>query len=601
MSLSRRLAFVAAIPVMGLAVWGGYTLFKSSKVLLEDETLVNAQVKEEPKTELPPAGKSDLVTFGGTPARNMVNTIDKGITLPFSPEKDLKWKATLGSRAYGGPTISRGQIYVGTNNDNPRNPRDVAKPAPGEATGPALDKGILMCFGEKKGDFLWQSVSNKLESGQVNDWPHEGVCSMAATEDDRVYFTTNRCELVCVDMHGMANGNQGFDKETFATKTDADVIWRLDMMKDLKVFPHNMTAASPLIVGDLIFVVTANGVDENHINIPFPEAPSFIAVEKKTGKVKWQSNLPGKNIMHGQWANPAYGVIKGKGQVIFPGGDGWLYSFEPDTGKLIWKFDANPKDSKYDLGGKGTKSDFIGTPVIYNDKVYIGTGQDPEHFEGIGHFWCIDPTKEGDVSPDLVVEKKEDNVKTKANPNSAVVWHYGGNEKRPFARREYVFGRTMSTACIVDDIIYIAELAGYLHCIDAKTGKKYWQFDLKSGIWGSAYFVDGKVMIGNEEGDLFVFKHDPKPEVLDEVEEGSKAGIAAEAKAKADGKDETDAKKAGEKAANLKIKSDVQKKVAAKYLLEKIEIGEPIRSTPVVANGVVYVMTEKTLFAFGKK
>lgn len=601
MSKIQRLGKVLAIPVLGVAAWGAYHLLQDIPVLIQNQPVLQAQQKEEPKLTLPPVGKSDLVTFGGGPSRNMVNLIDKGLTLPFNMEKDLKWKAALGSRAYGGPSIARGQIYVGTNNDFPRNPRDFGKPAPGEQTGPALDKGILMCFSEKDGSFLWQAVSDKLESGQVNDWPKEGVCSMAACEDDRIYYTTNRCELVCLDYFGMANGNQGFDKEKYATKTDADVIWRLDMMKELKVFPHNMTAASPLIVGDLIFVVTANGVDENHINIPFPEAPSFIAVDKKTGKVKWQSNLPGKNIMHGQWANPAYAVIKGKPQVIFPGGDGWLYSLEPETGKLIWKFDANPKDAKYELGGKGTKSDFIGTPVVYNDKVYIGTGQDPEHFEGIGHFWCIDPTKEGDVSPDLVTDDSVDPPKTKPNPNSAVVWHYGGNETRPFARRDYVFGRTMSTACIVDDVVYISELAGYLHCLDAKTGKKYWQYDLKSAIWGSAYYVDGKVLIGNEDGDLFIFKHDPKPEVLDEVEEGSKAGIAAEKKAKADGMDDVAAKKAGEKAAQAKIKGDIQKKVAAKYLIEKIEIGQTIRSTPVVANGVLYIMTEQTLFAFGKK
>ena len=61
-----------------------------------------------------------------------------------------------------------------------------------------------------------------------------------------------------------------------------------------------------------------------------------------------------------------------------PGGDGWIYSFDPD-GKLLWKFDCNPKDAEYELGGKGTRSDFIATPVIYKDRVYIGVGQDPEH------------------------------------------------------------------------------------------------------------------------------------------------------------------------------------------------------------------------------
>ena len=57
------------------------------------------------------------------------------------------------------------------------------------------------------------------------------------------------------------------------------------MMGELGVFPHNLSVCSPLVVGDLVFVVTANGVDEKHIDIPRPQAPSFIAVNKKTGEV----------------------------------------------------------------------------------------------------------------------------------------------------------------------------------------------------------------------------------------------------------------------------------------------------------------------------
>lgn len=540
-------------------------------------------VAEEPKTPSAPTtgGKSDHIMFGGTLGRNMVNMIDTGIPASFKPEEAAKWKATLGSRAYGGPIIAGGKVFIGTNNENPRNKRDRGKPTDDNPEGPPIDMGNLMCFDEKTGEFLWQAVYEKDKAGQVKDWPHEGLCSTPIVEGDRVYYCSNRCTVVCADVNGFANGNQGFQDEKYKDKTDADIIWEFDMIKDLNVFPHNMTNCAPLIVGDLLFIITANGVDEGHINLPSPEAPSFIAMNKNTGKVVWKSNAPGKAIMHGQWSNPTYAVIGGVPQVMFPGGDGWLYSFNPQTGAPLWKFDANPKDSKYELGGKGTRSDFIGTAVVYKDKIYIGTGQDPEHFEGIGHFWCLDVAgKTGDISPDLVTNAKKDPPDTKPNPNSAVVWHYGGEEKRKNAKRDYVFGRTMSSACIVDDICYIGELAGYLHCLDAKTGKKFWQYDLKSAIWGSAYFVDGKIYIGNEDGDLFVFKHEKTPEEIDEVEIASK---------------ESDEKAGGKKLI------EVRKAVDKKYKLDKIAIDEPIRSTPAVANGVMYIMTEKTLFAIGKK
>src|SRR5262249_15823287 len=158
--------------------------------------------------------------------------------------------------------------------------------------------------------------------------------------------------------------------------------------------------------------------------IPAPKAPSFLAINKKTGEVLWQNNLPtaklveaekqagregsikglvdrGQVLMHGQWSNPVYAEPGGKPQILFPGGDGWIYAFGPKRGELIWKFDCNPKDSIYSLGGRGTRSDFVSTPIVYEDRLYIGVGQDPEHNEGVGHLWCIDMTKKGDVSPEL--------------------------------------------------------------------------------------------------------------------------------------------------------------------------------------------------------
>lgn len=205
-----------------------------------------------------------------------------------------------------------------------------------------------------------------------------------------------------------ANGNQGFQGEKYKDATDADIIWQYDMMKELNVFPHNMSAGCPLIVGDILYVHTANGLDDGHLNLPSPNAPSFIALDKKTGKLLWKSSLPGKNIMHGQWSNATYAEIDGVRQVIFPAGDGWIYSLVPETGELIWKFDGNPKDSVYELGGTGTRSDYIGTPVVYDNKIYIGLGQDPEHSTGISHFWCIAPKKDkkGDISKYLETRSK---------------------------------------------------------------------------------------------------------------------------------------------------------------------------------------------------
>jgi len=189
---------------------------------------------------------------------------------------------------------------------------------------------------------------------------------------------------------------------------EADVVWSFNMMHALGVRQHNMATCAPTIWGDVLFVCTSNGVDESHVRIPAPEAPSFLALDKNTGQVLWTDNSPGENILHGQWSCPVVGVFDGIPQVIFAGGDGWLYSFRADEwaeGKpqFLWKFDGNPKESLYTIGGRSTRNGIIAVPVIYDQFVYLAMGEDPEHGEGEGHLWCIDPTRRGDVSPELVL------------------------------------------------------------------------------------------------------------------------------------------------------------------------------------------------------
>ena len=325
--------------------------------------------------------------------------------------------------------------------------------------------------------------------------PNRVSVSAPFIEGDRLYYVSNRCEVVCIDTEGyLDDENDGpFTEESDASNIDADTIWIYDMMEELDVFPHNLATCSPVGAGDLLFVITSNGVDEGHIHIPSPFAPSFIALNKKTGELVWEDASPGENILHGQWSNPAYGVIAGKPQVIMPGGDGWVYSLEPETGKLIWKFDCNPKDSVWELGGRGTRNSIISTPVIFANRIYVGVGQDPEHGEGIGHLWAIDATGKGDVT------------------ESNAVWHFGNQD----------YNRTMSTVAIDDDLLYTADLSGFVYCLNAHTGEHYWTYDTFAAIWGSPFVADGKVYIGDEDGDVAVLKTGREKELIFEVNMGS--------------------------------------------------------------------------------
>ncbi len=422
--------------------------------------------------------------FGGTPSRNMVSS-EKELPSRWDLEtgENILWQQDLGTQSYGGPVVFDGRIYVGTNNEGARNPKLKG------------DRGNMMAFRTSDGAFLWQAAHPKLAAGRVHDWPQQGVCSGPYVEGNRLYYVSNRAEIVCADTEGFRDGqNDGpFQDEENTSELDEDVVWKVDMIGELDVFPHNLAAGNPLIVGDLLFTVSGNGVDEGHFNVPVPLAPSFLALHKKTGAVVWEDDSPRTEILHGSWSNPAYGVVQGEPQVVFPGGDGWIYSFVPETGKLIWKFDCNPRGSKWELGGAGTKNNIISTPVVYKDRVYIGVGQDPEHGEAPGNFWAIDATMTGDVT------------------GKAALWHRGGAD----------FHRTMSTVAIADGLLYVADLSGFLYCLDAETGRHFWTYDAFAAVWGSALVADGKVYLGDEDGDVAILRTGRKMELLAETNLGS--------------------------------------------------------------------------------
>ena len=477
-------------------------------------------------TAPPPNGKGpvglksgtagDWPMWGGNGSRNMVNATT-GINLDFDTDegKNVIWTAELGSQTYGNPVVAGGKVFVGTNNGGEY--RDQHKG----------DRGIILCFNEADGKFLWQLTREKLPQGRVNDWPLQGICSTPCVEDGLLYVATNRCELMCIDVEGFHDGeNDGeYQEEVDKDKLDADIVWSLDMIEELGVFPHNLATSSPVIHGDLILLVTSNGVDEAHLEVPSPRAPSFLAVNKKTGEVVWEAVEPTldskapepfNNILHGQWGSPAVGKVGDQTLVFMPGGDGVLYAYDVQNGGdgPVWWFDLNPKESLWELGGRGSRNAIISTPAFIENSVILAVGQDPEHGEGVGHLYRIDATKKGDVSPQVA-----DGDGWKANPNSGQIWHVGGIDEDGSVTGEengLIFRRTISTFAVSNGLVYAPDLSGFLHCIDFKTGKKLWVHDTFAAVWGSPMVVDGHVLLGDEDGEMVILEDGPKENVIEE-------------------------------------------------------------------------------------
>lgn len=482
----------------------------------------------------------DWPMWGHDPSRNMVTpdthlpthidagkAKDDGTIDPASVSKNVKWVAKLGTQSYGNPTVADGKVFLGTNNGWPHFREDL--------TG---DYGVLLCLHQQTGKRAWTLFSPKLAAGKVSDWEQVGLCCSPTYDAGRLYVVTNRCEVLCLDANGMKDGNKGpfTDEAQYIAGPggspvkvgpgDADILWRYDMRDELGVFPHNMTSSSVLVVGDKLFVTTSNAVDWTDKHIPSPDAPALICLDKHTGKLlgRERSGICQRMFLS-NWSSPAYGTVGGRPMVVFGAGDGFCYAFDPQpdssgTLKEIWRCDCNPPGRR-SKNGKPLKhsdtegpSEIIATPVIANDRVYVAIGHDPENGDGVGAFTCIDATRTGDIT------------------GTGKVWV---DDK---------IGRSISTASVVDGVVYVADFPGIVHCLDAQTGKPYWTHDTEGHVWGSTLVGDGKVYVGNENGTLTI--------------------LAA-------GKE--------------------------KKVIGTIDFKDPIQSTPIAAGGVLYVATGTNLYA----
>lgn len=424
------------------------------------------------------SGGGDWPMWGGSPDRNMVSSM-KGLPTSWDINKktNVKWVASLGSQSYGNPSVGGGMVLVGTNNEGLRDPKQGG------------DRGVVMAFRESDGEFMWQLTHEKLAAGRVNDWPYQGIASSAAIDGERAYYVSNRAELICADLKGFYDDeNDGpYKDEKFTSKKDGDIVWKFDMIEEVGSHPHNLANSSPVIYGDLVYIGTSNGQDESHVNIPSPKAPSMIAINKQTGKLVWEVNNVEDRILHGQWSSPAVGKVGDVLQVVVGEGDGWVRGYEALTGKKLWEFDTNPKDSVWPK----TRNEIISTPVIFENKIYLANGQDPEHGEGVGHLYCIDATKRGDLTKD------------------GLIWHFDK------------IRRSISTGALHDGLLYYADFSGFLHCLDARTGKELWQHDMFAAVWGSPLVADGKVYLGDEDGDVAILQAGREKKLIGEINMGS--------------------------------------------------------------------------------
>jgi outer membrane protein assembly factor BamB len=460
---------------------------------------------------------SDQPQWGEAWTRNMVSS-ERGLPESFDIKtgNHVKWSAQLGTQTHSTPIVAHGRVYIGTNNGVPRHPRHQG------------DRGILMAFEEKTGNFLWQLVVPKREEDPYFDWPESGISSPATVEGDRVYIVSNRGEVMCLDALGMANGNDGpytneaahcIPRQTGASQLaansiatdgtsvagvgplDADILWLFDLTEGAGIWSHDAAHSSILIHGDYLYLNTGTGVDNTHKRIRTPNAPSLVVLDKRSGRlVARDEEHIAPNIFHNTWSSPSLADVGGDPLIFFGGGNGILYAFDASITRRtdavgsqvlrkVWQFDFDsdaPKTNvhKFNSNRREGPSNFYGMPVFADDRIYAAGGGDLWWGKNEAWLKCLDATRK-----DLDTGKR-------------LIWSY------PLEKH------VLSTPAICNGMVFIADCGRKFHCVDAQNGKPFWTHDVEGEVWASPLVADGKVYLGTRSGAFYIFAAEKEKKLL---------------------------------------------------------------------------------------
>ena len=480
------------------------------------------------------AHAADRPQWGQRFSRNQVSE-ETGLPAGFDPAtgRNVKWQVPLGTQCYSTPVVAGGKVYLGINNAVPRNPKHRG------------DRGVLLCLNESDASLCWQLVVPKLTASIYLDWPKAGICSPATVEGKRVYVVSNRGEVMCLDVDGLSNGNDGPYKDEARhmtppgeepiplDKTDADILWMYDMVAQSGIHPHDSAHCSILLHGQHLYVNTGNGLNPKHGGPGAPDAPSLIVLDKATGAlVALDEENIGPRIFHCTWSSPALAEVNGKERVFFCGGDGVCYAFGPVAADAaggsavplsrLWRFDPDPNSPKEDVNRylrnrRESPSTIMSMPVFHGGRLYVTAGGDIWWGKREAWLHCIDATGSGDVT------------------KSACIWSYR------------LKNHCCATPSVHDGLAYVADYGRNLHCVDVSTGEACWTHGIQGNVYGSTLVADGKVYAGTLSSKFWVLA-------------------------------------AGRE----------------KRVLAQVDLDSPMSSTPVAANGVLYVATFKQLYALKK-
>ncbi|MDB5307033.1 MAG: serine/threonine protein kinase [Gemmataceae bacterium] len=355
-------------------------------------------------------GSADWSQFRGPTGQGHAE--GKNLPTEWGPDKNVAWRTELPGAGWSSPVVAAGKIYL-----------TAAVP---QGDGPKPDQSLrALRLDGKTGSIDWNKEVFR-QDGKTAPNIHSKNSHASPTpvvEGDKVYVHFGHMGTACLGAK------------------DGSAVWS---SQALKYSPVHGNGGSPILVGDkLIFSI--DGTDKQAV----------VALDKKSGKVLWQTPRNAKPTKAFSFGTPLLITVNGQDQLVSQGSD-VVMALEPKTGKEIWRV-------------RYTGYSIVPRPVYGNGVVYLSTGYDNPV------LYAIRADGKGDVTDTHVAWTAKKGAPRNASP------------------------------LLIGDALYVVSDSGVLTCFDAATGSERWGEGLGGAYSASPVFAGGRVYLLSEDGTGTVF------------------------------------------------------------------------------------------------
>ena len=359
------------------------------------------------------------------------------LPLTWSPTQNVKWKRPVPGRGRSSPVLLGDRIWLTTALET--NVRTFAAGPDRMQQAERVVIGVV-CLDRATGKQLYHTELFPVDNPPAVNFLNSYATPTPVVESGRLYCDFGTFGTACLD------------------STSGEVLWKRQLALDHGHGP----GSSPALYQNLL-VLVRDGRDQQYIT----------ALDKLTGETVWKTDRPPLRTpvreFRKSFSTPLVFEAAGRVQMIVPGAQ-WFVSYEPETGKEIWRVD----------NGKGET--VAPRPVYGGGLVYLSTGV----FGGKAQLWAVRVDGQGGVTTTNVAWKLSNTIGFMASPLLA------GHE------------------------LYLLSDDGVVTCVDAQSGESLGRVRAGGNYAASPVFAQGRIYCFSREGKTVVFRANRQMTVLAE-------------------------------------------------------------------------------------